>query len=274
MARRRLQAALVSATVAGTVAVLASPASATTGWTLTGSYERSTWTSGQGLATVGSSLVYRGFGSIPWRLALRGWTHIGDPGHHGGDLFDAYQAASTSTATSKLFEVTTPGGQHLDFVHRLVNGEAANNSFAAVSPDGQWLVSGEYGTMNRLLVFPAPVLNPAITSSSLPLAGTISLNTSVTNVQGCDFASATQLVCSSDDAAKDVFSVNLSAPLSGTGNAAATVTHLFTVPEQSWCRGTFETEGIDYSGGILRVEMIPPAPCDVATRVYVYRATS
>lgn len=256
--------------------------------TLAGSYLRPTLTSGQGLATLtwpggASSVVYRGDLSIPLRLLFKGWDHIGDPGaggHPGGArdyLFDAYQGPDTARA--KMFEVTTPAGQHYDFVHQLVSGEAYNNSFAAISPDGNWLVSGEWGTMNRLLVFPAPLLNAAVPAASagkdLPLAGYIELPTPVDNVQGCDFESPTVLLCSSDGAAaKDILQIQLDHAL-GTGmpagsDRALTVTVLAHIPLQSECRGTFEAEGIDYHAAQVRVEVLPPLPCVLTTRVYVF----
>src|ERR1700760_3964458 len=74
--------------------------------TLTSSYTRPTGTSGQGLATLSAasrstSIVYRGSWSIPLRLLLRGWRHIGDPGAGGypktlrNYLFDAYQGSAS-----------------------------------------------------------------------------------------------------------------------------------------------------------------------------------
>ena len=261
-------------------------------WRPVTSYSEPTPTSGQGLATITKSkrtatVVYRGDQSIPLRLLLQGWQHIGDPGAGGnprGYLFDAYQAPDT--ATSKLYEVTTPAGLYYDFVHPLAFGEAFNNSFAAVSPDGQWMVSGEWGDMNRLLVFPTPVLNSRAPATgqqmTLNLAGTVQLNRTVRDVQGCDFVTSTQLLCSSDDPNTDLFpnpkqllEVDLSAPLGGATTDAATVTSLGELPLQSACTGTFEVEGIDYYAptGRMSVEVIPPSPCDINTTIYVYRHT-
>ena len=215
-------------------------------------------------------IVYRGNWSIPLRLRLAGWDHIGDPDASGGYVFDAYQS---STRPEKLYEVTTPDGGRYDYTHALVPGEAANNSFAAVSPDGRWLVSGEWGTMNRLLVFPAPLLDPATprTGGPLALAGTVALREPVTDVQGCDFLSATRLLCSSDGPGRQVLQVDLDAPLA-PGTTGASVAAVFAVPTESACRGTYETEGIDVDPAHhdLRVEMIPPAPCGAATTIYHY----
>jgi hypothetical protein len=95
-------------------ALLPGPAPGSLGpWHPTGSYLRDSLTSDQGLATVttsvGPTTVYRGIGTIPLRLQLQGWQHIGDPGARGGYLVDAYQGPAG--AGSKLYEVTTPTGQ-------------------------------------------------------------------------------------------------------------------------------------------------------------------
>jgi hypothetical protein len=76
----------------------------------------------------------------------------------------------------------------------------------------------------------------------------------VNDVQGCDFVTATELICASDDSSETLFSnakplleVQLSAALSGgdvTGHVAT---------------------------GVLRVEIIQPGVCEVATTVYGYQ---
>ncbi len=251
---------------------LATPVPA--GWALAGRSSRPTGVAGQGLATTatgGSARIsYRGSWSIPFRLRLGGWDHVGDPDAAGGYVFDAYQS---STRPEKLYEVTTPSGARYDYLHALVPGEAANNSFAAVSPDGRWLVSGEWGPMSRLLVFPTPLLNPTTPRAGgpLPLAGTVALDDPVADLQGCDFVASTTLLCSSNAPGKLVVRIDLRDPL-GTGPATATVSPVFSVPQESACSGVYETEGIDIDpvDHDLRVEMIPPAPCSVATTIYHY----
>ena len=54
-------------------------------------------------------------------------------------------------------------------------------SFAAVSPDSQWMVSGEWGVMSHLRVYPTPYFNPATSPNggSLTLSGSITLHTPV-----------------------------------------------------------------------------------------------
>lgn len=250
-------------------------------WQLTSTYSRSTSTSGQGLATLtaangSASVVYRGSSSIPFRLLLQGWQHIGDPGAGraapGGTrnyLFDAYQGSAS--ATSKMFEVTTPSGQTLDYVHPLASGEANNNSFAAISPDGQWMVSGEWGTMSRLLVFPTPLLNPAASQSNLTTAGQIGLDQTVSNLQGCDFLDSQSLLCTSDGT-KQLLQINLEGTL-GTGDVPGKVSVVGPLPLQSRCRGTYEAEGIDYYAPLrqMTLSVIPPGSCSSSTTFYVYR---
>jgi hypothetical protein len=265
--------AAAALTVAGTASAHADP---TQVWTRTGSTTVSSLTGGEGIATkADGSLLTRGLGSIPLRLRVAGWNHVGDPDIVNGYVYDAYQGGDD--ATSKMFEVTTPSGKTYDYTHPLDAGELLNNSFAAVSPDAQWLVEGEWGTVNRLQVFPAPLTNPSTpaTGGTLPQAGQITLDHAVDDIQGCDFISATRLVCASDDAAKDVLQVDLPHALDGTA-VTGQVSTLFQIPQSSVCSGTFEAEGVDYdvAAATLRVEIVPPSVCEVATTVYSYKPTS
>ena len=254
---------------------------ADTQWTETGSTQVDTLGSGQGLASrADGTLLYRGLTSIPLDLRIAGWGHIGDPDIGYGYVFDAYQGSDT--ATSKMFAVTTPAGQRYEYVHALNSGEKLNNSFAAVPPDGQWLVSGEWGDQGRLQVFPAPLLNASTpaTGGALAEAGQITLDRTVRDIQGCDFVTATRLICASDDDSGTLFpesrpllQVDLERAVDGqpvTGH----VTSLFALPQRSGCTGTaYEAEGVDYdvNSGTLRAEVIPPGICALATTVYSYQ---
>ncbi|MFD3615607.1 hypothetical protein ACFWWT_10235 [Streptomyces sp. NPDC058676] len=249
-------------------------------WKETGAAYTDTLGGGQGLASrADGSLLYRGLASIPLDLRVKGWNHIGDPDIARGYVFDAYQGPDT--ATSKMFAVTTPAGKRYEYVHRLNPGEKLNNSFASVSPDGQWLVSGEWGDQNRLQVFPAPLLNPATppTGGDLSEAWQITLDKPVRDVQGCDFVTDTRLVCASNDASGTLFpeirpllQIDLPRKLDGQA-VTGSVRSLFALPQRSVCTGTFEAEGVDHdaNSGTLRVEMIPPGVCAVATAVYAYK---
>ncbi|MEU6322526.1 hypothetical protein [Streptomyces sp. NPDC047009] len=278
MRRQLFSAAALSAAL--TLAAVTSSAAAGPAWQETGTAYTDSLGGGQGLASrADGSLLYRGLADIPLDLRIKGWNHVGDPDVAGGDVFDAYQGPDT--ATSKMFAVTTPAGQRYEYVHQLGPGEKLNNSFAAVSPDGQWLVSGEWGDQNRLQVFPAPLLNPSTprTGGALPQAPQITLDKPVRDIQGCDFVNETQLLCASDDGSKTLFpedrpllQVDLSHKLDG-GPVTGHVTSLFGLPQRSVCSGTFEAEGVDYDAarGTLRAEVVQPGVCTVATTVYSYR---
>jgi hypothetical protein len=168
-------------------------------WTLVGQRAFLAALSSQGLASVtrgqAALLVFRGSLSIRRSLRSEGWTHVGDPGSWKGYIVDDYQ---TDPGARRLFEVTTPDGEVHDYVHRLAPGEASNNSFAAVSPDGQWIVSGEWGRETRLLEFPTPILNPLVPAgaTTVSLTGTIRLDHAVRDVQGCVFFDPSRMLCS------------------------------------------------------------------------------
>lgn len=267
---------------------LISPESTTgiAGWTQSGSYLENTLTAGEGVATVSPPggtpyELYRGQLSIPLSMYAQGWTHIGDPDSAAGYIIDAYQGSSSGD--TKMFLVTTPSGATYEYTHTLAAGELYNNSFDAISPDDQWMVSGTWGTQTNLQIFPTPYLNSSTGPSggSLDLAGYINLSTPVNDIQGCDFVTATELICASDDASETIFSnpmplieVTLPAPLDGS-TVTGTVTDLGSIPEQSDCSGTYEPEGVDYdtATGVLRVEIIQPSVCEVATSVYEYQAS-
>ena len=245
-------------------------AQAVTGWRIVGSDNARPLDESQGLATVtrGGSTTYRytGVGTIPFDLLTRGWNHIGDPGAAGGWYVEPYQRDDRG---GKLFRVQSPAGKWANYTHALESWEASNNSFAAVSPDLQWMVSGEWGTMDRLLVMPMPGVGATDPSKNLPYASAIRLNHQVRDIQGCDFVTATQLLCSSDDpegslfgTTKPLLQVDLSGPV-GSGDVTGQVTSLGQLPLRSACSGEFEVEGIDYyePDGTLRVVVMSPGAC-------------
>jgi hypothetical protein len=253
-----------------------------------GSYNESALSAGEGVATVTPSSgspyeLYRGAGSIPLAELVQGWTHIGDPDSANGYIIDAYQGSSSGN--KKMFLLTTPSGATHQYVHTLASGELYNNSFDnsfdAISPSTQWMVAGEWGTMTHLQVYPAPYFNSATNpgGGTLSLSGYINLSMPVSDIQGCDFVTATELICASDDSSDSIFAnpfplleVTLAAPLNG-GTVTGTVTDLGSIPQSSICSGTFEPEGVDYdpAAGVLRVEITQPGVCEVATTVYEYK---
>ncbi|MFG2788205.1 hypothetical protein [Streptomyces sp. NPDC048419] len=285
-ARQRCHAAVTAALALATAAVLsaAPPASAADAWNEVGSDRADPLTESQGLASVevpaGSPNHYTGIGTIPTSVSSRGWNHVGDPdASYDGHIVEPYQADS---GNAKMYRVQAPDGSWSEYVHTLGSGEALNNSWVAISPDGQWMLSGEYGTMSRFLVFPTPGVNPATSpSANLPQVSTVDLDHAVRDVQGCDFSGPTTLLCSSDDPdgslfgmTKPLLQVDLSAAPNGASDVSGHVTALRQLPLRSACSGTFEAEGIDYDrrSGTLRVIVVSPGFC-VLTDSKTYRFT-
>ncbi|WLW57524.1 hypothetical protein [Streptomyces sp. YU58] len=282
--RRRTVLAALAPLTAAALLTSAPPASAADTWTEAGSDRADALTESQGLTSVevpaGAANRYTGIGTIPVGVSSRGWNHIGDPdASYDGHYVEPYQR---DDGTTKMFRVQSPGGTWSEYVHTLGPGEARNNSWVAVTPAGQWMLAGEYGTMSRLLVFPTPGVNPGTSpSANLPQASTVRLDHAVRDVQGCDFVTATQLLCSSDDPAGTLFGltkpllrIDLSAEPNGTADVTGHVTALRQLPLRSSCSGTFEAEGIDYDRrtGTLRVIVLSPGIC-VLTDSKTYRFT-
>ncbi|MCX5374642.1 hypothetical protein [Streptomyces sp. NBC_00103] len=281
-AARTASLALAVATVA--VLSAAPPAAAADTWTEVGSDRADPLTESQGLASVevpaGSANRYTGIGTIPFSVSTRGWNHVGDPdASYDGYYVEPYQSDSNH---AKMYRVQAPGGAWSEYVHALGSGEALNNSWAAITPNSQWMLSGEWGTMTRFLVFPTPGANPATSpSANLPQVSTVRLDHAVRDVQGCDFTGPTTLLCASDDPAGTLFGVtkpllqiDLSAEPNGTSDVTGHVTALRQLPLRSSCSGTFEAEGIDYDrrSGTLRVIVVSPGFC-VLTDSKTYRFT-
>lgn len=248
-------------------------------WTLIGWRSIPASHADQGLATVsvpggGERSVLRGNSDVPASLRAQGWWHIGDPGSGRGYLLDAFQGLPSMHA--KLFVLTAPDGRRTERLHRLAPGEMINNSFAAVAPSARWFVTGEWRTVSRFLVFPMPHFNPAARRGrDLPLATTIRLTAPARNVQGCAFASATELVCSTNDPSDDLFGVarqlleiTLPHPVDGRPETATPVL-LGGIPQVSGC-GVAETEGIDVSGNQLRIVAHEPSLCSGRVDLFTY----
>ncbi|MBE8470302.1 hypothetical protein [Streptomyces justiciae] len=283
--RQRCRAALTGLVALAAAAVLstATPATAADTWSEVGSDRADPLTESQGLTSVevpaNSANRYTGIGTIPVSVSSRGWNHVGDPdASYDGHYIEPYQADS---GTAKMYRVQSPSGAWSEYVHTLSSGEALNNSWVAIAPSGQWMLSGEYGTMTRFLVFPTPGVNASTSpSANLPQASTVTLDHAVRDVQGCDFVTATRLLCSSDDPAGTLFGITkplLQIDLSaepGASNVTGHVTALRQLPLRSSCSGTFEAEGIDYDRrtGTLRVIVVSPGFC-VLTDSKTYRFT-
>ncbi|GAB3869379.1 hypothetical protein GCM10029964_001520 [Kibdelosporangium lantanae] len=256
--------------ISGLAPAIAQAATSVGPWSPVGSDHARALDESQGLASIvrGNQATFRytGISTIPSSVSSRGWNHVGDPGTAQGYYVEPYQRDDRG---AKLFRVEAPNGTWTEYQHALESWEANNNSFAAVSPDGRWMVAGEWGTMDHLLVHPMPGIAFTTPGQNLPLASVIHLGHPVRDVQGCDFTSATQLLCSSDDPEGSLFGlrkpllqVDLSGPLSGS-DVNAQVTALGQLPLESGCGGEFEVEGIDYDerDGTLRVIVMSPSIC-------------
>jgi opacity protein-like surface antigen len=262
--------ALLTTLLAGLAPAAAQAASPVGPWIPLGSDHARPLDESQGLATIvrpsGTTIRYTGVGTIPADVNSRGWNHVGDPGTAQGYYVEPYQRDDRG---AKLFRVQAPNGTWSEYTHALESWEANNNSFSAVSPDGRWMVAGEWGTMNRLLVHPMPGIAFTTSGQNLPYAFAIRLNRPVRDIQGCDFTSATQLLCASDDPdgtlfgiKKPLLQVNLTSALSGS-DVTGNVTALGQLPLESGCGGNFEVEGIDFDerDGTLRVIVMSPSIC-------------
>jgi hypothetical protein len=243
--------------------------------------------SNQGLASVSQHghemLVFRGALSVPPVLAAQGWDHVGAPGAYDGDLFDAYQSAPD--APSKMFLVTKADGETEEFVHPLVPGEPSSNGFAAPSANGQWLISAGWGITDRLWMYPTPLLNKlaSVATQPLPLVGTVDLDHTVSDLQGCATVSATRLLCTTADPTTNfwpgpnqLLQVDLFQPLGRglPGQVGAHVSDLGSLPQLSSCQGAYEPEGLDYERSTedLRIAVVPPVGCQLVTDIYDYRS--
>jgi hypothetical protein len=275
---------LVGGSVLATLLAVASPAAAATNWVTIGSDHARALDESQGLAKIvrGSSVEFRytGVGTIPASVSAEGWNHVGDPDSISGYYIEPYQRDSGG---AKMFRVQAPDGTWSEYVHALPSWEALNNSFVAISRDGAWMLSGEWGTMDRLVGYPTPGLNPSTSpSQNLPNAFNVLLDHQVRDVQGCAFFSAQRLLCSSDDPDGTLFGITkplLQVDLARTPDGADVVGHvtaLRQLPLQSGCSGTFEAEGIDYdpSDGTLRVIVMSPSICIVFdSKTWRFRAS-
>ncbi len=240
-------------------------------WTLRTFFTEPITVAGEGVASYRSGrLLFRGFAQVPAAIRQLGFNHVGDEDiDRSGYIYDAYEDDHPDPV-AKLFTITAPNGRVSEYSHPLAQGEEFNNSFVTVSPNGRWLVSGEWDTEHRLLLLSNPKRRPS--GSSIPLAGTIVLRPSLYHVQGCDFFDAVTLICSTDNAVHAVVKVSLSAPLH-RGTNRATDRRLFIPREVSKCPGTgFESEGVDYNArtGRLTLGINEPGACVGTTDINVY----
>lgn len=280
----RVRTALTTLVAAVAAAALSTaPASAADTWTEVGSDRANPLTESQGLTSV----------EVPAKSQpLHGSRHDPlqrqqprlEPRRRPRRLVQRLLHRALPEGLRQLQDVPRPGTRRclVEYVHQLSAGEALNNSWVAINPNGQFMVGGEWGTMSRFIVYPTPGVNSGTSPSvNLPQASTVVLDRPVRDIQGCDFSTPTTLLCSSDDPAgtlfgmtKPLLQVDLSGEPNGSADVRGHVTALRQLPLRSSCSGTFEAEGIDYDRrtGTLRVIVLSPGFC-VATDSKTYRFT-
>lgn len=204
--------------------------------------------------------TFRRLLGIPLPLFLAGYLHIGDIDAHGGRVYVPYE--NSAKGTEKAYGVVDlPSGRILgSSVHHLDPGEAYNNSWVAVSPDGNWLASGEWEDIDSFLVFAVADIG----KPSIDVAFRIRLDEPLHLVQGCDFDGPVRLVCQDDTEDRRLLRVDLDHALDGSDVGAHT-TVVGTTPVDlaipalaGLCKRPTETEGVDVSGSTLRFLTVDP----------------
>lgn len=219
-----------------------------------------------------SGHAFRNLLGIPLPLLFGGYLHIGDIDAHGGRVYVPYE--NSGKGTEKAYgAVDLASGRILGWsVHQLDPGETYNNSWVAVSPDGEWMASGEWEDMTSFLVFRrADVGKP-----SIDVAFRIRLDAPLSLVQGCDFDGAVRLVCQDDTASRRLLQIDLDRPLDGADVGSHT-TVLGTTPADvavPWlaplCKNPTETEGVDVSADGSTLRFLTVDPCLLWSHEYRY----
>lgn len=204
--------------------------------------------------------AFRRLLGTPLQLFFAGYLHIGDVDAHGGRAYIPYE--NSGKGTEKAYGVMDlASGRILGWsVHQLEPGEAYNNSWVAVSPDGQWMVSGEWEDVTSFLVFRTADVGQA----SIGVAFRVRLDTTLTLVQGCDFDGPVRLVCHDNTEDRRLLQIDLDRALDGSDVGART-TVLGSTPVDlavpllaGVCKNPTEAEGVDVSGTTLRFMTVDP----------------
>jgi hypothetical protein len=226
-------------------------------WPYRTTIAKNTGAEGEGYASVAATggwvwagltatKFYNSAGALTARLLPPApYDHIGDPDAHGyltyiplqrndGGRTQAFQIRSSLTGAVSLAEWSLPSGYQI------------NNSWVAISPDGRWMLNGGWGNQSAFYGFARPTGAGPVT-----LAFRVTLDTTLRNVQGCDFVTNMRLVCQDDKegaGAKSVWAVDLNHYLDGV-NRTARVTRLGDAPgdqaDPACIEG--ESEGVDYN---------------------------
>lgn len=226
-------------------------------WTYQGTTTQNTGFAGQGYASVTATggwlwtgltatKFFNSAGTQTARLLPPApYDHIGDPDAYGyyayiplqrndGGRTQGFQIRNGLTGAVSVAEWSLPYGYQI------------NNSWVAISPDGKWMLNGGWGNQTYFTGFTRPTGGGPIT-----LKFRVTLDTTLRNVQGCDFVTNMRLVCADDKEGagnKSIWAVDLNHYLDGV-NRTARVTRLGDAPGDQTdpaCREG-ETEGVDYN---------------------------
>lgn len=216
--------------------------------------------------------------AFPTALASQRFDHLGDIDGFAGQIYggledngEPYGERYHRALVAYDAETLEPEAYAVDPGAPDAPGDG-DAPWVTVSPDGAWVVSGEWDPQDSLLVFRRDAI---LAGGEIETVVRIPLDVPLARIQGCDFDGPRVLVCASDDAAtgKLVSAIVLSAPLGATVDLASVTAHvepLFPVlipPDV--CGAEAEVEGVDVDGDELRVMVIGSCLLDTHVDRYV-----
>lgn len=204
-----------------------------------------------------------------------GFDHLGDPDARGTQIYGGLEDNSDPVVNPYHRGFAVFDAETLAIANWANDPGTPDNPsdedcpWVAVSPDGTWVVTGEWHPMDHVIVYRAATLRSQHTVGP---EARIPLDVPFNDVQGCDFDGPRVLVCASDDAdaGRLLYAITLSRPLQGETlpPLTARVEPLFPVPlPEMVCGQPQEVEGIDVNGDTLRVLVLGSCVVDS----YLYR---
>ena len=205
-----------------------------------------------------------------------GFDHLGDPDAYGPLVFGGLEDNSAPVVAPYHRGFVVFDSETLSIVGWANDPGSANRPgdgdcpWVAVSPDGEWVVTGQWAPMLSLIVYRAMEL---VSAHTVHQVGEIPIEPSISDIQGCDFDGPQVLLCASDnaDAGRLIYSITLSGPLQGETLPRLTghVEPLFPAPvPEKVCDNPEEVEGVDVDGDTLRVLVL--GSCAIDSYLYRY----
>jgi hypothetical protein len=205
-----------------------------------------------------------------------GFDHLGDPDGNGTLVYGGLENDSPPLVNPYhrcfvVYEAETL------FIVAWANDQGRSDKpgdgdcpWVAVSPDGNWIVTGEWDLMKTVIVYRVRDL---MSDHVIHREGEIPMDLPLRDIQGCDFDGPRVLVCASDDkdAGRPIYAIVLSGPLQGETlpELTAHVEYLFPAPvPEVQCNQPQEVEGDDVDGDTLRVLVI--GSCLIDEHLYRY----